>query len=107
MGTPTAATLERRALLNARRPEFLQLLARYSARDPKLFGSTARGTATAGSDIDILVQMEPADGNLLLRASGLLEEARALFGRSDIDILPVQLMKAPVSDAALRDAVDL
>ncbi|MEO5305941.1 nucleotidyltransferase family protein [Corynebacterium sp. c25Ua_47] len=57
------------------------LIDRYGATNPKLFGSVARGTASAGSDIDILVGMDPAEGRLLMRASGLLEESRALFGR--------------------------
>ncbi|MCQ9389903.1 nucleotidyltransferase domain-containing protein [Brevibacterium sp. 50QC2O2] len=80
---------------------------KYSARNPLLFGSVARGTAHSGSDIDILVEMDPADGNLLMRASGLMEETRLLFGRDDIDIFPVQLLKRPVSATALADAVPL
>lgn len=51
--------------------------------------------------------MDPAEGNLLMRASGLLEETRALFGRDHIDVFPVQLLKRPVSTSALVDAVAL
>ncbi len=101
----TPETLALRELLDARRDEFQVLLDRYGATSPKLFGSVARGTAHPGSDIDILVEMDPADGNLLMRASGLMEETRALFGRDDIDVFPVQLLKRPVSDSALADAV--
>lgn len=103
----TTETLALRELIDAHRDEFQALLDRYAATNPKLFGSVARGTATAGSDIDILVDMDPADGNLLMRASGLLEETRALFGRDDIDVFPVQLLKRPVSASALMDAVAL
>ncbi|MHA3684803.1 hypothetical protein ACXR2W_11185 [Leucobacter sp. HY1908] len=67
----------------------------------------ARDNAHDGSDIDILVEMDPADGNILMRASGLMEEARLLFGRDDLDIFPVQLLKRPISQAALSDAVRL
>ena len=93
-----------RELLAARRYEFQVLLDGYDATNPKLFGYVARGTASAGSDIDILVDMDPAEGNLLMRASGLLEETRALFGRDDIDVLPAQLLQRPVfaSEAVLR-----
>ncbi|MFA5566134.1 MAG: nucleotidyltransferase domain-containing protein [Acidimicrobiia bacterium] len=80
---------------------------KYEARNPLLFGSVARGSATASSDIDILVDIDPADGNLLMRASGLLEETRDLFGRDDIDIFPPQLLKRPVSEAALAEAIPL
>lgn len=106
----TIATPETRALrelLDARRDEFQALLHAYGARNPKLFGSVARGTARQGSDIDILVEMDPADGNLLMRASGLLDEVRTLFARDDIDIFPVQLLKRPISESALVDAVAL
>lgn len=100
-------TLALRELLDARRSEFQELLAKYRARNPKLFGSLARGTAHEGSDIDIVVEMDPADGNLLMRASGLMEETRLLFGRDDIDIFPVQLLRRPISESALADAVAL
>ena len=109
MRTPaiTPETLALRELLEARRHEFFALLERYSATNPRLFGSVARGTAHAGSDIDILVEMDPADGNLLMRASGLMEETRELFGRDDIDVFPVQLLKRDVSASATHDLVAL
>lgn len=103
----TPETLASRKLLDAHRDEFQALLTEYGATNPKLFGSVARGTAREGSDIDILVEMDPADGNLLMRASGLMEETRALFGRDDIDVFPVQLLKRPISESALADAVAL
>ena len=51
--------------------------------------------------------MDPAEGNLLMRASGLMEETRALFGRDDIDVFPVQLLKRPITASALDDAIAL
>lgn len=103
----TTETLALRELIEARRDDFQVLLDKYAATNPKLFGSVARGTASPGSDIDILVEMDPADGNLLMRASGLLEETRSLLGRDDIDVFPVQLLKRPVSVSALADALAL
>lgn len=103
----TSETLALRELIDARREEFRVLLDRYAATNPRLFGSVARGTASPGSDIDILVEMDPADGNLLMRASGLLEETRALFDRDDIDVFPLQLLKDPVAGSVLDDAVAL
>jgi len=107
IATPSPASLALRELLATRRGEFEALLARYGATRPRLFGSVARGDATAASDIDILVDMDPADGNLLMRASGLMEETRRLFGRDDIDVFPAQLLKRPISEAALADTVAL
>jgi len=107
MSAVNLSSLALREVVGARRNELDELLVKYGARNPRLFGSVARGDAREGSDIDILVEMDPADGNLLIRASGLMEEARQLFGRDDIDIFPLQLLRGPVSDSALADAVAL
>lgn len=72
-----------------------------------LFGSVARGDAHAGCDIDIFVEMGPADGNLLMRDAGLMEENRLLLGTDGVGIFPVQLLKRQVSQTALDDAVPL
>lgn len=61
-GATSSETLAMRELLVARRDEFQVLLGRYGATHPMLFGPAARGTARPGSDIDILVEMDPADG---------------------------------------------
>ncbi len=103
----TPETLALRELLDARRDELDALFAKYGATNPRLFGSVARGEAGPGSDIDILVEMDPAGGNLLMRTSGLMEETRRLFGRDDIDVFPAQLLKRPISESALADAVAL
>lgn len=105
-GSLTPETLQLRALLAANTDELRALLEKYGASNPLLFGSVARGDANASSDIDILVEMNPEDGNLLMRASGLLEETRALLGK-DIDIFPVQLLKSDVNQQALNEAVPL
>ena len=96
--TMTPETFVLRELIATRREAFQALLDRYGATNPRLFGSVARGTAHPGSDIDILVDMDPADGNLLMRASGLMEETRELFDRDDIDVFPVQLLRHHVID---------
>lgn len=105
-GSSTPETLQLRALLAANTTELRDLLEKYGASNPLLFGSVARGDASSRSDIDILVEMNPEDGNLLMRASGLLEETRELLGK-DIDIFPVQLLKSEVNQQALSEAVPL
>jgi len=107
MSVATPPSLALREVIQTRRGDLDALLAKYAAKNPRLFGSVARGDAHEGSDIDILVEMDPADGNLLMRASGLMEETRQLFGRDDIDIFPVQLLKHSVSETALADSVAL
>ena len=107
MRTANPAILALRMVIDAHRGELEALLAKYKATNPRLFGSVARGDAHEGSDIDIVVEMDPVDGNLLMRASGLMEETRQLFDRDDVDIFPVQLLKRPISESALADAVAL
>lgn len=107
MSDTSPPSLALRDVIESRRAGLDQLLAKYAATNPRLFGSVARGDASETSDIDIVVEMDPADGNLLMRASGLMEETRELYGRQDIDIFPVQLLKQPVSESALVDAVAL
>lgn len=105
-GTLTPETAQLRALLAANTNELRALLEKYGASNPLLFGSVARGDANAKSDIDILAEMSPEDGNLLMRASGLLEETRELLGKN-IDIFPTQLLKSKISQQALNEAVPL
>ncbi|WP_297008410.1 nucleotidyltransferase family protein [uncultured Corynebacterium sp.] len=71
MSAETASTRALRGLIAARRDELDALLDKYGATNPRLFGPVARGDAHEGSDIDILVDMDPADGNVFMRASGL------------------------------------
>lgn len=104
---PTTESLALRELLETCSDELQVVFKKYGAKNPRIFGSVARGDAHQGSDIDILVDMDPADGNLLMRASGLMEETRHLLGRDDVDIFPTQLLKHPVSREAIAEAVAL
>ena len=72
----TAPTL---AGLRARRDEILALAARYGASNVRVFGSVARGEATADNDIDFLVSFAP--GYTLLMHSGLLVRLIELLGQ--------------------------
>lgn len=50
--------------LQQKRSEIIQIAARRGAHNLRLFGSVARGDDRVGSDIDLLVDMEP-DRSLL------------------------------------------
>jgi len=103
----TPETLALRELLGARRAELDALFAKYGATNPRLFGSVARGEAGPDSDIDILVDLLPDHPHSsLIRISGLMAETREALGR-DVDVFAPQVMKARVSESALRDAVPL
>ncbi|WP_166844566.1 nucleotidyltransferase family protein [Isoptericola sp. BMS4] len=70
----TAESRVLRETIAAHREELDRVLRRYRARNPRLFGSVARGDAMSASDIDVLVDLEPEGGNALMRVAGLGEE---------------------------------
>jgi len=101
---PTAATLRLRAALASHRSRVGELLNRYGATHPRLFGSVARGDACEDSDLDLLVDLAPGAGNEMLRVAGLAEELSELLGVR-VDVVAAPMLRAEVSASALRDAV--
>jgi uncharacterized protein len=65
-------------LLKERREAVVALAARHGARNPRIFGSAARGETGPESDIDLLVKME--EGRSLLDLSALVLELQDLLG---------------------------
>ncbi len=101
---PTAATLRLRAALTLHRDRIGEVLDRYGAANPRLFGSVARGDAGEDSDLDLLVDLAPGSGNELLRVSGLAEELSGLLGVR-VDVVAAPLLRDKVSATALGDGV--
>ena len=104
--TPTPDTLRLRALIDANRGEVSKLFDEYGATEPRLFGSVARGEAGPHSDIDILVNLDPKDGNVLWRAAGILGGLEDMLD-AKIDVFCPELMKQNVSQSAEMDAMPL
>ena len=72
------------AALDLRRSAVRDLVGRFRAANPRVFGSVLHGTDTEGSDIDLLVDALP--GATLFDLGGLLEELEDLLG------VPVDLL---------------
>ncbi len=106
MGTATGRTGSLRATIAANRAALDEVLSRYGAKNPRLFGSVARGDAGIGSDIDVLVDLEPSAGNDLLRIAGIGEEFSRVLGVR-VDVVTDSLLREPVAASAHRDAVAL
>ena len=91
-------------LIAERRAEIAALCRRYHVRRLELFGSAARETDfdPARSDVDVLVEFDPASGIPDLdRYFGLKEALAALFER------PVDLVMAgSVRNPFIRAAID-
>jgi hypothetical protein len=64
--------------LQARREEILHLASKYGAHNVRLFGSNVRGEAGPGSDVDLLVEMEP--GRSLLDLGRFVMDLQDLLG---------------------------
>jgi predicted nucleotidyltransferase len=104
MSTVTSESLALRAAVAARRDALVEILDRYGATNPRLFGSVARGNANDKSDLDLLVDLLPARGNELLRVAGIAEELSELLGRR-VDVVTRSLLRDEVSATAMADAV--
>jgi uncharacterized protein len=104
-GAPTHESVRLRALIEAHHDEFVALLTKYGATNPRLFGSVARGEATADSDIDLMVDMMPSPKDLwsTLCLSADLEE---ILG-TRVDVVCEQLLRTRVTDRAKEDMVPL
>lgn len=83
----------------------LPLLDRYDMHSAKLFGSYARGEASADSDIDILLEGNP--GFRPLNIFGVAEELHRASGKQ-VDVFELsELNEGPFRDAILKEAIRL
>lgn len=90
--------------LRANREDILRLCAAYGARNPRVFGSVARGESDARSDVDFLVEMEP--GRSLFDVGGLQYELERLLG-VPVDVVTERGIRARIRDRVLQEAVSL
>ena len=65
-----------------------------------LFGSTARGQAAAGSDVDLAVTLDEAAGIDLFRFAAISEQIRNLLG------VAVDLVVEPARNARIQAQID-
>ena len=96
--------MDLQSLLYQNRERVLETAARYGAYNVRLFGSVARGEATEGSDIDLLVSMQP--GRSLMDLGGLLYELQNLLG-VEVDIVTEKGLRERICERVLREAIPL
>lgn len=90
--------------LRANLTEIKRLGAKAGVTNMRVFGSVARGTETARSDIDLLVDLKPHTGLFALLA--LRGELERLL-QAGVDLVPADALKDGVRQNALRDTVSL
>jgi predicted nucleotidyltransferase len=96
--------MDMREVLKVKREEILRIAARHGARNVRVFGSVARGEADAGSDVDVLVDMEP--GRSLLDMGGLLMDLQELLGRR-VDVVSERGLRERIRERVLQEAIPL
>jgi len=104
-----SSTYSSRALVRLRenREAIRDVLARYGASNPRLFGSIARGTAGPDSDVDILLGLASGgSGSRLSRLSGIRLELEELL-MMPVDVACEDLLKNGVSESARKQAIAL
>lgn len=90
-------------MLRRERDRLLEAISARRASNPRIFGSVARGTDRADSDIDLLVTFDP-DASLL-DAAGLMLDLERILGRR-VDVMSDRVESA-IRDQALREAIPL
>ena len=88
-------------LIEDHRTEILALAERHGVQNVRVFGSMARGDATDGCDVDLLVTLPPGQSGLALGA--LLMDVQALLNRR-VDVLTEPGLHPMLRERVLQEA---
>lgn len=86
------------------RKDILEIAESFGARNLRVFGSVARGEATEGSDLDLLVDLEKERG--LFDLIGLKQELEDLLD-CRVEVMTEASVSRHVREAVVREAVAL
>lgn len=89
-------------LIRAHRDEILKIATEHGARNIRVFGSVARGNARPDSDVDFLVDVEPATSSWF--PAGLILDLQNLLGRR-VEVVTERGLNDLIRDDVLREAV--
>jgi len=87
-----------------KRDVILELAQTHGAYNVRVFGSVARGEATASSDVDFLIALKPDKS--LLDLGGFLMDLKALLA-CEVDVATEAMLKARMCERVLQEAVPL
>ena len=86
------------------RDAILAIVAEHHALNPRIFGSMARGEATTGSDVDLLVDF--TDEASLLDEVGLRLALQNLL-EAEVDVVGADSLHGDVGERSLHEAIPL
>ena len=81
-----------------------ELLNRYGVKEVRLFGSVARDQANADSDVDLLVEFEPAAHIGLFEFSRLRYELSQLL-ECNVDLATLNALHRNLKESILKEAI--
>jgi predicted nucleotidyltransferase len=96
--------MELAELVREKREDILDIAARHGAYNVRVFGSVARGEAGPDSDVDFLVELEPARS--LMDISGMIVDLQDLLG-CPIDLAEPEGLHRLIRERVLKEAVAL
>ena len=91
-------------LVNDKRGEIVRIASVNGATRVRIFGSFARGTARADSDLDLLIDLAP--GRHLLDLVAIKQDLEDLLGRH-VHVVTEAAISPYIRDDILRDATPL
>lgn len=89
-----------RQAITDNRTALMEVFAEYEVKNPRIFGSVARGDATATSDIDILVDGYRS-GLGLMRVVKMIHRLESILG-APVDLVETSLVKENRRDHILN-----
>ena len=92
-------------LVHEHRREIRRLVSASGAKNPRVFGSVARGQEHPQSDLDMLVDF-PVRTHEMLPLAHLADEISRMVG-VNVDVAASEALSPPVAATALHDAVPL
>ncbi len=90
--------------LRLKKEEVERIARQHGARNLRVFGSVARGEATEGSDLDLLVEMEP--GRSLLDLVAIKQDLEELL-LCKVDVVTEAAVSPYLRERVLNEAVSL
>ena len=91
-------------ILQNKRRDIIRIASSHGARNVRVFGSVARGQAKQGSDLDLLVQLDP--GYSLLDLIAIKQDLEDLLG-CEVDVVTEAALSPYIRDRVLKEAVSI